>query len=116
MGEHCLGSFEHCCERLLPSPAGAEQPVVVLRLRGHARLGATLIDVLARYAGDLDRAGGRLYLAGLSEAAYGQVVRTGKLHLTDAVRAYEATPLLGESTRRALQDARGWLVRVGDGA
>lgn len=97
-------------ERLLPSPEGARHPVVILRLRGRTTFGATLIDVLADYAGRLDEVGGRLYLTGLEEGVHEQIVRTGKLRLTGPVRAYEATRILGESTRRALADARAWLV------
>lgn len=97
-------------ERLLPSPEGSRHPVVILRLRGRTTFGATLIDVLADYAARLDEVGGRLYLTGLDEGVHEQIVRTGKLRLTGPVRAYEATLILGESTRRALADARAWLV------
>jgi sulfate permease, SulP family len=37
-------------ERLLPSPSGAHRPAVVLRLRGPTRVGATFVDLVARYA------------------------------------------------------------------
>jgi SulP family sulfate permease len=74
-------------------------------------LGATLIEVLSNYAGKLQAVNGRLYLTGISEGAYDQVVRTGKLRLSGPVRAYEATPILGQSTRKALADAQTWLVR-----
>jgi hypothetical protein len=55
-------------------------------------------------------AGGRLYLSGVGTHAYDQIVRTGKLRLTGPVRAYEMTPILGESTREARTDAEAWLV------
>ena len=42
-------------EANLPSTAGASRPVVVLRLRGRTRVGATLIDALDEYARDLSR-------------------------------------------------------------
>lgn len=45
-------------EQLLPSPNGAENPVVILRLRGRTTVGATLIEVLANYADELQQAGG----------------------------------------------------------
>lgn len=77
-------------------------------------MGATLIDVLARYAAALQRSGGRLYLSGVGPEAYDQIVRTGKLRLTGPVRAYESTPVLGESTREARADAEAWLVSQGD--
>jgi SulP family sulfate permease len=97
-------------ERLLPKPNGAQNPVVVLRLRGRTNIGATLVEVLANYADKLEAAHGRLYLTGIGEGAYEQLVRTGKLRLTGPVRAYEATSVRGQSTREAVDDARTWLV------
>jgi SulP family sulfate permease len=97
-------------ERLLPAPEGAQSPVVILRLRGHTAVGATLIEVLANYASKLQAVNGRLYLSGISAGAYDQIVRTGKLRLTGPVRAYEATPIVGQSTHEAVADAQAWLV------
>ena len=54
--------------------------------------------------------GGRLYLTGISSGAYEQVVRTGKLRLSGPLRAYEATPIVGQSTREVYADAGAWLV------
>jgi SulP family sulfate permease len=112
---HLFYAGARTLERLLPEARGAERPVVVLRLRGRRDLGATLIDVLARYADAITAAGGRLYLSGVGRHAYDQIVRTGKLRLAGPVRAYEMTPVLGESTREARADAESWLVdREGD--
>lgn len=99
-------------ERMLPAPAkSAEHPVVVLRLRGRSKLGATLEEVLSRYAEKLEDAGGRLYLTGLSQKAHDAVVHMSKLQVSGPVHAYEATPILGESTHEAHVDADTWLVR-----
>jgi SulP family sulfate permease len=84
--------------------------VVILRLRGRTTFGATLIDVLSRYADKLQAVNGRLYLTGISEGAHEHVLRSGKLHLTGPVRAFPATPIRGQSTRRAYADAQTWLV------
>lgn len=97
-------------ERLLPSPVDAKNPVVILRLRGRTTVGATLIDVLASYADKLQAANGRLYLSGISNSVYDQIVRTGRLRLSGPVRVYEATPVRGESTNEAYRDAQTWLV------
>lgn len=102
-------------ERLLPAPRDARNPVVVLRLRGRPSVGATLVEVLANYADQLQAVNGRLYLSGLSQEAHNQAVRTGKLRLAGPVRVYDATPIVGESTRRALADARAWLVSLHNG-
>jgi SulP family sulfate permease len=96
--------------RLLPSPEGAKNPVVVLRLRGLTKVGATLIDVLAGYARKLKEVNGRLYLSGMSEQVYQQLRDTGKLGSMDHVHAYDATPIRGQSTRAAIAAAREWLV------
>ena len=96
--------------RLLPAPRDAQKPVVILRLRGRNNVGATLVEVLANYADKLQEVNGRLYLTGISDGAYEQVVRTGKLRLTGPVRAYEATPVRGQSTEEAVADAKTWLV------
>ena len=91
---HLFFAGARTLERLLPTPQGAQSPVVILRLRGHTSVGATLIEVLANYAGKLQAVNGRLYLSGISAGAYDQIVRTGKLRLTGPVRAYEATPIV----------------------
>ena len=97
-------------ERLLPPIHDAENAVVVLRLRGHNSVGATLIEVLSQYSKRLQKANGRLYLSGMSDEAYDQIVRSGKLRLTGPVRAYEATSIVGESTHEAVEEAEAWLV------
>ncbi len=96
--------------QVLPSPLGARNPVVVLRLRGHTKVGVTLIDVLTSYARKLKDVNGRLYLSGMSELASAQLERAGKLGQTGNVHTYSATPLRGESTQAAVADAREWLV------
>jgi SulP family sulfate permease len=40
-------------ERLLPKVNGVENPAVILRLRGHTNMGATLVEVLSNYADKL---------------------------------------------------------------
>jgi SulP family sulfate permease len=102
-------------ERLLPKVDGSTNAVVVLRLRGRTDVGATLTEVLARYADKLREAGGRLYLSGLSKDAYEHVAHSGKLRLGEPLPAYEATSILGESTRTAYEDARAWLVERTEG-
>ncbi len=107
---HLFFAGARTLERRLPAPQDAEHPVVILRLRGRTAFGATLLDVLSNYARKLEDVHGQLYLTGLSERAYEQVVRTGRLHLSGPVRVYQATPVLGQSTREAYADAQAWLV------
>jgi len=94
----------------LPEPGEARSPVVVLRLRRRTNLGSTCVKVIADYAGRLAGSGGRLYLSGLDPSVTEQLRRTG--HVEGPVRAFEATPVVGESTRAAYLDAEAWLVRT----
>lgn len=101
----------HTFERMLPEiRPDSFQPVVVLRLRGRTELEATLVDVLARYAKNLQNTGGRLYLTGLNKRAIEQVENSSKLRLGGPVRAYEVDPIVGLSTHQAYVDAQAWLV------
>jgi SulP family sulfate permease len=93
----------------LPDPGGTVAPVVVLRLRGRTTLGATFIKVAGDYADRLADVGGRLYLSGLQPTLTERLHRTGSIE--GPVRAFEATPVVGESTRAAYLDAESWLVR-----
>src|SRR5690606_30606117 len=83
--------------RQLPRPNGAQNPVVVLRLRGQPNVGATLADVLSRYGDELHKRNGRLYVTGLNRRTFKQLVEEGKLRLSGPVRAYQLTPVIGES-------------------
>ncbi len=102
-------------EERLPSPRGARHPAVVLRLRGRTAAGATLVDVLAHYAEELQRADGRLYLTGIRGEAYHRLADAEKLRRAGGVHAFEATAVLGESTRAAVADAREWLAGLKGG-
>jgi SulP family sulfate permease len=98
-------------ESVLPDPTGVHEPVVVLRLRGRASLGATAFAVLSSYASRLDRAGGKLYVSGLDPdlaLAFRHVV---DVDLQDRIHVFPAEPVLGESTRAAKAHAEGWLLR-----
>jgi SulP family sulfate permease len=96
----------------MPSPHGAETPVVVLRLRGRHLLGATLIEVLGSYAKELLAVNGRLYLSGMSQEAYDHVARSGKLEVTRHVRGHRATAVVWQSTREAVADATEFIARA----
>lgn len=96
-------------EDALPSPEGATRPVVVLRLRGRTRVGATLIEVLDTYADDLAEVGGRLYLSGVDEEVAAQLRDTGKLDLERGVHIVPAGRILGASTAQASTLGSAWL-------
>jgi SulP family sulfate permease len=94
----------------LPDPTGAEQPVVVLRLRGRTALGATGFIVLADYAERLRSAGGQLFLSGVDPDLVEQLRATHRVDLRDAVTVVPASKTIFESTQHAYDDARAWLA------
>ena len=95
----------------LPLAAGAEQAVVVLRLRGRTSLGATFFLIIAGYAEELAAGGGRLYLSGLDPSVTERLHRSGRMALDGPVRLFEAESELGRSTAEAYEEAEAWLVR-----
>jgi sulfate permease, SulP family len=96
----------------LPDTGTAQAPVVVLRLRRRTSLGATFIKVVSDYAGHLASAGGRLYLSGLEPSLTERLTRSGQVD--GPIRTFEATSIIGESTRAAYLDAEAWLVKGHD--
>lgn len=94
----------------LPDAAGAELPVVVLRLRGRTTLGATAFIVLADYAERLRSADGHLFLSGVEPDLLEQLQKTHRVDLRDAVTVVPVSDTILESTQKALDDAEAWLV------
>lgn len=95
----------------LPRPGKEKHPVVILRLRGRQTISATLIEeVLTGYAEQLRSVDGRLYLSGISKPALDRILGNGRFRLSGPMRVYEATPIVGESTQKALEEAEAWLV------
>lgn len=92
----------------LPDPAGAEEPAVILRMRGHSAVDATLIEVLDDYAHRLSKQGGTLYLSGVSDGLAEQFRRSGKLLPSSNVHIVPVQPIIGAATRTALAEARRW--------
>lgn len=101
---------------LLPDPAGAERPVVVVRLRGNYQIGSTLIEVLNDYAHTLAQAGGRLYLVGMDEQISARLQGARRFDLDQEVVIIPASKVLGGATREAVSAAAEWLRQSGDTA
>jgi SulP family sulfate permease len=110
---HLFYAGARTLEQQLRSPDGTQSPVVVLQRRGYNSLGATLLNVLSDYAEKLKAVSGRLYLSDMTKAAYDQVVESGRIKLMGPVHAYEAEPIIWQSTTKAATDARTWLVGKG---
>nr|WP_246045129.1 SulP family inorganic anion transporter [Rhodococcus oryzae] len=95
----------------LPDPGDAESPEVILRLRGRTTLGATFFKVIADYADRLDRLGGRLYLSGLTPEVLDCWDADRLASQGVSLETFAATPILGESTGQAIEEAERRLVR-----
>jgi SulP family sulfate permease len=97
-------------EQFLPKAGSAVRPVVILRLRAQEGIGSSFVTVLERYSQQIQAAGGKLMVAGVSSKVKGQLDRTeatGELLGTENV--FVATTALGASTRAALDAAQRWL-------
>jgi SulP family sulfate permease len=93
----------------LPVVGGAERPVLVLRLRGRATLGATALIVLAAYAERLGATGGHLFLSGVGPELSEHLRRTRRVDLERLVTALPEQPTVGASTEAAYRAAEAWL-------
>lgn len=92
----------------LPKVGTAERPVVVLRLRGYTKAGATLVDVLDHYSDELAEAGGRVYLSGLGTALIERFSASMPLVDGDDPELVAAHPELGRATLEAIRAAEEW--------
>jgi SulP family sulfate permease len=97
-------------EARLPNPGSATMPVVVLRVRGRTTFGATALSVLRSYAGRLETLGGRLFVSGLDPKVSGLIRRTGRASEERPFEIVEATPIIGESTAAAFDQATAWIA------
>lgn len=95
----------------LPEVGQAQRPAVVLRLRGRVSLGATFFRILAAYAEQIGAVGGRLYVSGLDPDMAALLARTVPVTVEPPDRVFGATPVIGEATWAALQEARAWVVQ-----
>lgn len=84
--------------------------VVILRLRGTDDAGATLLDVLDGYARSLAGTGSRLVVVTDNERVIRQLHDTGTIASIGAGNVYRGTAVLGETVRRAHDDALAWIV------
>jgi len=97
-------------EARLPNPGSATMPAVVLRVRGQTTLGSTALSVLRAYAHRLEALGGRLFVSGVDPKVSGLIRRTGRASEERPFEVVEATPIIGESTDAALDQATAWIA------
>jgi SulP family sulfate permease len=88
----------------------ARRPVVILRLRSQEGIGSSFVAVVERYVLQIQAAGGRLMVAGVSGKAKGQLDRTETTgEVIGEENVFVATTTLGASTLAALNAANSWL-------
>ena len=97
-------------EARLPEIAGTSRPAVVLRLRGRMALGATGLDVLAKYMDRLHDAGGALFLSGLAPELADQMKRSRRFEDRERIRLFPVEEVLGASSTQAYRAAQDWLA------
>ncbi len=84
--------------------------VVILRIRGADDAGATLLDVLAQYAQKLAAADSKLVLVTDNEHVIRQLDQTGAIEAIGAGNVYRGTDFIGETVRRAHEEAVDWVA------
>jgi SulP family sulfate permease len=97
-------------EEALPDPADAQAPAVILRMRGHNAVDATLIKILDDYAQRLRVQDGALYLSGVSDQLAGQLKRSGKLVPSSNVHIVRFNSIIGVATKEAITQANQWVA------
>jgi SulP family sulfate permease len=101
-------------EKALPMvDAGSTHSVVILRLRGRTDMGTTFMEVLARYAASLRRAGSKLVLVSGDDQLNAQLRVTGVTAVVGSDNIYTSDERVGATVRRAYEDALEWVAAQG---
>jgi sulfate permease, SulP family len=90
--------------------AGSGGSVVIIRLRGQADLGTTFIDVLARYASQLQSVGSRLVVVSVDRRVKDQLTAGGVIDLIGCDGVYGGDERVGAALSRAIEDAHAWVA------
>ncbi len=94
-----------------PDAKEAQRAVVIFRMRNSAEIGSTFVLAAERYAQTLQANGGKLLMSGVSEKVKQQLVITETTETIAEEDLYMATPVIGESTRAALDAAQAWIAQ-----
>ena len=78
-------------------------------------MGSTFLNLLKRYAAQLNEGGGYLALVGIGPALLDQLVRTGVADVIGRDHIYIAHPALMASLEEAVKDAEAWLQESPEG-
>ena len=111
---HAWGSLffsgAYTLQQHLPEVGDAQRAVAILRLRGRSQIGSTFIQVLERYAQQLQANGGKLMLAGVSEHVMEQLAKTETFETIPKEDVFLAKDTLGRATLDAVAAAEQWLT------
>lgn len=108
-GGHCFCSARTIAG-LLPEADKAKRAVVILRMHGRSRIGSTFIQILERYAANVQKSGGKIILSGVTSRVWDQLARTETFETIPESDVFLAGNVLGASTRQALEAAQSWLL------
>lgn len=97
-------------EQLPAVTAESTNSVVILRLRGRTNLGSTLTDILLRYAESLIDVDSKLMLVSVDERVLHQLEVAGVTDVVGADNVYPTDEWVGETVRRAHEDAGEWIA------
>lgn len=89
--------------------ASSRRSVVILRLRGHTDLGTTFVDVLVRYAGELDAVGSRLVIVSVDAQVMPQLRAGGVIDVIGPHSVFEGDARVGAAVARARAEAEAWI-------
>jgi SulP family sulfate permease len=106
---HLFFSGAYTLQERLPEVGDAQRAVVILRLRGRSQICSTFIQVLERYAEQLQANGGKLMLVGVAERVMEQLAKTETFETIPEEDIFPATDALGRSTLEAMAAAEAWL-------
>jgi SulP family sulfate permease len=101
----------------MPDVTGASaRSVVILRIRGASEAGATLLQMLRDYAAELRAVDSRFMLVTDNPRVFEQLEETGVAAAIGPDYLYRGSDVLGETVRRAHDDARAWVEAHRDSA
>jgi len=100
-------------EEEAPKADDVDRTAVIIILRGRENLGSTAIEVFEKYAETLQRNGGRLFLADVSDPVRSQLEKTDSLAVIGAENVLPPRDELTASLRSAYNHARTWLEAAG---
>ena len=95
----------------LPKPDDAQNPVVVLRMRGRGTPPTTFYFVISAYANALAARGGRLFLSGVDPNLHERINSINQSEVLGNYEIIEARDTLGASTLEAYDLGNAWILK-----